>query len=95
MNYDPIPTATVDHRGRVVCPVCQVKIPVPVTHSLSAGVGKCPNGHSFFVDDVAVEAFHHFVSKNGIFHSKELLKNHEEIDNDVKRIITEGWMFEP
>ena len=91
----PIPIATVDKKGRVICPTCKFKIPVPDTHSLSRGTGKCPMNHDFFVDDTAVEAFHHFLGKQGSRQSKEILKNHEEMPKELKETLTEGGIVLP
>ena len=89
----------VDKKGRVVCPTCKVKFHVPETHTLSIGMGACPNGfHKFLVDDIAVEAFRHFLSKQGGENAedeKRLLKNHEEMPKDFKEKLTEGGIILP
>ena len=94
MSHKPIPICTVDKKGRVVCPTCGFKTPVPETHALSVGMGKCPMNHDFLVDDVAVEAFHHFLGKSNQ-HSKHLLKNHEEMVKEIKETLTQGGIILP
>jgi hypothetical protein len=91
-------TARVDRQGRVVCPVCQFKIPVPETHSLMQGIGICPNGHRFLINGECVAAFHHFLGKQGSRHSKEMLRNTEDTPKllkDIQDEISEGGIVKP
>jgi hypothetical protein len=94
-------TATVDKLGRVVCPTCSFKIPVPVTHALSQGTGMCPNGHPFVIDDECVAGYHHFTGKTVSAEgqqSKVMLKNRGDVPAIVKDMqdqITEGGIILP
>lgn len=91
-------TAKVDKQGRVVCPVCAFKIPVPETHSLAQGLGACPNRHRFLVNGECVAAFHHFLRKQGSAHSNEMLRNTEETPKLLKELqegISEGGIILP
>lgn len=96
-----IPTAKVDKQGRVICPTCQFKIPVPETHSLAQGIGVCPNGHRFMIDGECVAAFHHFLSKGrsaAADQSKQMLRNTEDTPKVVKEMqdrISEGGIILP
>lgn len=93
-----VPTAKVNRRGEVVCPTCGFKVPVPETHSLVEGTGMCPGGHAFLIDQECVMAFHHFLSKRGSGHSKEMLKNREETPRVAKELqerISEGGIYLP
>lgn len=90
--------ASVDKRGRVVCPICKFVIPVPETHALSEGTGMCPNGHAFIIDETCVQAFHYFLTKAGSDSSKQLLKNREDTPKIVKDLqdgISEGGIHLP
>lgn len=91
----PVPVAKVSKNGSVVCPTCGFALPVPETHALSVGTGVCPNGHPFLVDSQAVEAFHHFLAKQGSAHSKEMLKNLEETPKEVRDRMTDGGIILP
>lgn len=95
MSQRPLPIAKVSKQGAVVCPTCGFALPVPETHALSVGTGACPNGHPFLVDDEVVEAFHHFLAKQGSDHSRQLLKNHEEMDRNLKERLTDGGIVLP
>jgi hypothetical protein len=92
-----IPPAKVNKKGDVVCPHCAFKTPVPETHSLSQGIGLCAACKKrFLVDDECVMAFHHFLSKQGSQHSKDMTKNADETSGAVKEMqdgISEGGLF--
>jgi hypothetical protein len=96
-----IPVATCDKEGRVVCPICMFKIPVPETHSLSQGLGVCPNGHRFLIDGECVAAFHHFLRKQRSAagqHSGQMLQNTEDTPKllkDIQDEISEGGIIKP
>jgi len=93
-----VPRAKVDKKGWVSCPSCNFKIPVPDTHSLAQGIGVCPNGHPFLVDQECVLTFHHHLSKQGSNHSKEMLKNVEEtprVVKDAQDQVSEGGIVLP
>ena len=82
---NPSRNAKVDKRGRVICPVCGVPQTVPNTHVLNTGWGKCPNGHDFYINAEAVEAFHFFLSRQGSDMSRQLSKDREgqELPKDL------------
>lgn len=93
-----IPIATVDRKGRVVCPSCGFRIQVPDAYSLSQGIGVCPNGHRFLIDEECVAAFHHFLGRQGSFHSKEILRNIEDTPKFIREAqdqISEGGIILP
>lgn len=87
-----IPVCKVDRHGRVICPKCGVRFRVPPDRTLCRGTAYCMACNApFIVDDAAVEAFNHFLSKQGSDHSRQLLKDHEEtpkeLKEDMRRII--------
>lgn len=94
-------TATVDKQGRVICPVCQFKIPVPETHSLAQGIGACPNAHRFIINGDCVAAFHHFLRKGRSAvaqQSHQILQNTEDTPKllkDIQDEISEGGIIQP
>lgn len=96
-----IMVASVDKQGRVICPVCKFKIPVPETHSLAQGIGACPNAHRFIINGECVAAFHHFLRKGrsaAADQSNQMLKNTEDTPKIVEELqegISEGGIILP
>jgi len=94
-DHIPLAICTVNKKGQVVCPTCKTGFVVPIDKTLSRGEAFCHACNTpFYVDDVAVEAFNHFLSKMGSDHSKQLLKDHEEIPRELRDDMRKGGIIE-
>jgi len=91
-----IPVAKVDEKGNIVCPKCQIKIPVPANRLMGRGPGQCPAGHAFIVDDDAAVKCNEIRSK--LYEGrwlKDPLKRFEETPEGIGPEKTKGGIILP
>jgi|SRR6185369_3050183 len=86
-----MPIAKYDKKGRLVCPTCEMVIPIPETHWLGKGPGTCPNvqwrggRHQFWISEEVSYAINDIRSKsNPDGEQKRLLKTFEEIPREIR-----------
>lgn len=97
-----LPIVKYDKKGRLICPTCEMVIPVPDTHWLGRGIGTCPNTafrggkHQFVITDDISYAVNDIRSKsNPDGEQKRILKNFEETPDAIKPKEEGGTAFIP
>jgi len=80
-----IPIAKFDRKGRIVCPTCGWKIPVPPDRYLARGMGDCPSKHPFAITDEVSFAVNGINSKkSGRQWIGDILKNSDPTPDEIK-----------